>query len=420
MKISEILLRSIITQLESCGLIKTLNRVDLFYDEPKFHKYSASLNFPSKYSDGVKVKDISSSGYSFTSDKEALVKCLSEAMERLNVYCFDKKNAVFSTRKKLEAESMKLSYFYDDDSINYIPFGWMKGHNLTYDKSVFIPAQLTYLNFGHTFKEPPLHPYITTGAAAGIIHESILLNGIFEIIERDAFMTVYLNKIKVSPIDISKIRDQEIKYITDSCQRYNLEIFVFDITNDLEIPVFMTIIVDKSGFGPAVTTGLKSNFAVKKAITGSIGEALSVRTWLRSEIYRKKTNDFHINPDSIRNLKRRGLYWTSQDMIKKLDFLLKSSPIKKNITAYTKNEKYELKELTARLAKKRHEIFYTDITHDIFSKLNFRIYQVIIPSLQPLYLDEQGKVISTDRLKSVASFFGQKKYRINPIPHPFL
>lgn len=420
MEISEDLLQSIIDRLNAEGLLKSLNKVDLFYDEPKFFKYSAALNFSPKFSDGLKVTDISSSGSSFTSEKEALLKCLVEAMERLNVYFFYKKNVVFSSRNKLDKDSMMLSYFNEDDSLNYIPLGWINGHSLTDDKSVFIPAQLSYLNFGHTYKEPILNPYITTGAACGLNHESILLNGIYEVVERDAFMTIYLNKISVPRIDLDNITDPDIKSIIQSCERYKLDLYVFNITTDLDIPVFMSVIIDKTGYGPLVTVGLKSSFDIKKAIIGSIGEALSVRTWLRNEIYRKKTNDFHINPDSIRNLKRRGLYWTPQYMIENLDFLLKSLLIEKTIKTYSKDKKSELQELIDRLAKKGHEIFYTDITHDIFAKINFRIYWVIIPSLHPLYLDEQRKVIRKDRLKTVASYFGLRNYKINPIPHPFL
>lgn len=82
--------------------------------------------------------------------------------------------------------------------------------------------------------------------------------------------------------------------------------------------------------------------------------------------------------------------------------------------------KEELSEVTNLLSKKSFEIFYADITLPILRKLNYRVYKVIIPALQPVYLDEEHPERRINRIKAVAGHFGRKNYFINPIPQPFL
>jgi hypothetical protein len=65
-------------------------------------------------------------------------------------------------------------------------------------------------------------------------------------------------------------------------------------------------------------------------------------------------------------------------------------------------------------------IFFADITLDFLKKINFFVYKVIIPNLQPLYLEENKRKINFERLKQVSDYFGHKFRLMNKIPHPFL
>ena len=65
------------------GLIKKIKRVRQYYDEPKFWYYSADVNDSYLKNDGRHFHS-KSSGASLYSQKEALLKCLCELMER---YC---------------------------------------------------------------------------------------------------------------------------------------------------------------------------------------------------------------------------------------------------------------------------------------------------------------------------------------------
>lgn len=122
---------------------------------------------------------------------------------------------------------------------------------------------------------------ISTGAAGGGSLTAALTRGIFEIVERDSFVIAYLNKIRFPKVSLDSVKDEYVQFLLEMLKRYRLAIHVIDITNDLKIPCFLSIIVNKTGIGPAVSTGLKCHLDPIEAITGSIEEAFNVRTWTR-------------------------------------------------------------------------------------------------------------------------------------------
>lgn len=412
----------IIIELGKKQFFKSLYRVTNFYDEPKFFHHRAILNFSEKKSDGLPPKlDIGASGVSFISLRQSLLKCLGESMERYCLYNYKEKRICYSSFNDLKTGTLDPFYYIPQESIRLEKFGWVLGYTLNREIRTFIPAQLVYSNYRYISKEKILSTPISTGAAGGFDKESAILRGIYEVVERDAFMTMYLNKISVPQINTDTIRNKVIRSVIESCQRYRLELYLFDITNDVKIPTCMTILIDRSGVGPAITVGAKANFNLDTAILGSLGEALMVRGSIRKEYFNKKFDTYYIKPYSINTITKRGLYWSSLDMIPKLNFLLAEKPKKSFRKTYINLSLSEqLVLVQQKLQEKELNIYYIDVTNDILKKINYHVYKVIIPKLQPLYLDERYKQLHTDRLKEVSDYFRNKKYSINPIPHPFL
>ena len=83
----------------------------------------------------------------------------------------------------------------------------------------------------------------------------------------------------------------------------------------------------------------------------------------------------------------------------------------------------KLKRLTKIFSDKNYELYYKDITISEFKKLNYYIVKVIIPKMQPIYLNEKYPLLGSDRLYSVPAKLGFKNKLeddLNKYPHPFL
>lgn len=401
----------IITILEDNHVIKNITRTEFFNDDPHFFLYSIRL-----YAEGK--SPLFAAGSSFKSPKIALIKGISEAIER---YCLMQKvpNHKYDSYNNLKKIATDPTLFSHKFSIRSKKLSWIQGVKSLTKEAILIPSELVYLK--PTIKKTYTFDYqpISTGAAAGLDHESALLNAIYEVIERDAFMNIYLSKIPAPKVDLNNFKDKTIQRIINLCARHKLELRVFLISTDLEIPCLLSILIDETGLGPAVSVGAKASFNVQDAIMGSTHEALMVRHGMRKNI---SNSVLHKHSTPLNKTFQRGYLWSDINMIHYLNFLLKENiSITKLPQKTFKNQTEELDYVLNILQSKGYTVYHADITSQLFKKLGYYVYKVIIPGLQPLYLDEQfKKYVNQKRLKEVATYYSINKFQINNIPHPFL
>lgn len=421
--------------LKDIKLIESFDRARQHHDEPKFWNYSAFISDKYLKHDGNPFHS-TASGVSFFSQEKAVLKSLAEAIERYSNFAFFDsfvayegsysdigKNAinpqefVFFSDEQLRQNKYK-KFRIDNNSF----FRWTKIKSLTDKKSYLIPCQSIYLSYKRLKNEPVLYPSISTGTAGHFNLNEAILNGIYEILERDAFMIYYLSKITPSKYDLMSSTNKKIKTLLEIAKRYNLEVISLDVKTDLNIPTVVSVIIDRSGLSKAVSVGLKCHLDTEKAIIGSINEAFHTRTWIREsyiENPREITTSKLIKESSIKN---RGLLWYSTKTISKLDFLVgghKTTKIRK--ASDNLSVKKQITKLKKILAEKGYKIYYKDITSKYFENIPFKVVKVVIPGMQPVYLNEKYPLHGGKRLQTVPEKIGYPKSKgLNSYPHPFL
>ena len=128
-------------------------------------------------------------------------------------------------------------------------------------------------------------------------------------------------------IDVRIIHNKELTSILSILDRYALELTIFDLRTDLQIPVYAAVLLDTTGKGPAVSLGLKAGFDTIRAIIGAIEEALMTRTWIRDKyIYQKKEFDM---PKKIETIDQRAYFWFKPEKIKYFSFLFNGEKMNK-------------------------------------------------------------------------------------------
>lgn len=407
------------------GSYKILN----YNDEPKLYGYTIHFNDIYKHDSD---ENSMATGVSFDKQK-ALLKVLGETIERYCLGTNNNKKFIYKSFNDLIASKKPVltpesfSPYKHDKNYNFNlsrrKLHWIKGRFLISNKPVFMPAQIIYLPYVYYGSEPLLRFDNSTGAAAGITLKDALYRGICEIVERDSFMIAYLNKIACPKIDLLSMKDKHINNIVNILKRYKLEIVVLDTTTDLKIPSCAALIIDKTGIGPSISTGLKAGFDIKDTVIGAIEESLMVRSWIRDRFVYK---DSAISVSkTINTIEDRVRFWFPVDAINHLDFWLKNKNIKSfhpNTFNYSGNN---LERATDLLKDNNIEALYVNITDKEIKKYNFVVVKVVMPQLQPLYLDERNAFLEEKRLRDASVKMGQKKHsrvknQFNEIPHPFL
>ena len=414
------------------GIVRALVEQTRRNDERKLFSYAAWMCNTSLFSD-LNVQRFTG-GVSVNRDR-AMIKALGEAIERYCLFVYRLKELpVFSYRelgdrvlnpqqvasfspKQLAQERYKRFRFNAKTK-----FRWVKGYSLTQHKPIYIPAQLIY--FYDIRTEPIIRFPDSNGTASWNSLAGAILHGIYEVVERDANMINYLNKLPRDRVEVENSSNKNLVKLCTAHDRYGFELYVYDITTDLPIPSMLSIVIDRSGVGPAVVVGTSSNLDPEEATISSI-EGAKAGPEMRDEAL--KNPNFDVRKIRNPNL-ARGLFWWEREKIAHLDFLLKNGKRKKiqalnNTSSY--NAVTDLKVVLRIFEEKRMEVIFVDVTTPEINELGFKVVKVIIPELQPIHQLERFKYLGGQRLYQVPMALGYsmrkpREEEFNQIPHPFI
>lgn len=394
--------------LEENGKLGILRRSFNFTDEPKFWMYSCVSN-EGKYESS-----------SLDEDKQfAKIKALGEYLER---YCLDnpQQDLYYKSFNELESRAVNPIDFvnFRDSDLNFrkqeylekiesSKIKWAECRSEFDGSKILIPAQLVYVDYNFD-DEPMIRPRVSTGAATHESFNEALYSGILENIERDSYMISFLSKKPLPKVNLRDGFSDELDYF----KRYLLDLHVFETTTELGIPSFMCLNLDKTGLGPAVSVGLKSDLDPKRAILGSIRESQQVRQWIRN-LWIQRNGSKISRPEDIKEIEDRGFYWYDLDRINNLDYLLNSSNIKN--LGEIQSSVNEKKDLLTHLKSKGIDSYSVDLTAEPFKEAGFYVVRAIQPQLHPLFLDEAFPCYWSERLEKELN-----SREVNKTPHPFM
>jgi ribosomal protein S12 methylthiotransferase accessory factor len=431
-----------ICDLKQFGILSKIIKRIKIPDEPFAHSYF------------VKSFEVEATGTDLLSEEKALWKALAETAERYlwkNSSDFFKNKIVNKSYHELKNRAINifsLAGFSEKqkDEIDIIGFnkntifGWIPAYSLISSQKIFCPLQLVsglfYRNNVQTSeykkkKEPMLRWGITTGLATGRSLEEATVKGILEIVERDAFMITYLNKLSPPSLDLDDLssQDEDLNKILELFNRYNLEIHLINLPNDFSVNVILAIIIDKTGFGPALSVGASADFNIKTAVIDAISEAQTIRY---SQINVCNKNKLKSLEKEKTNRSERMIFWSNPGNLPRIDFLLQGKKQKidinqeKNFYLFSEEKsrkeywKKKLKILIAKMRKYDYEACYVELTSREIKSLNFRCVFVVIPELQPMSLDISIPYEGGNRLKEMPMKFGYEPAdKYNQEPHPF-
>ena len=430
-------------KLQELGIIKKIDKSEKHPDEPFAHRFHITTQKTTN----------TGTGADFFSEKDALWKAIGEAVER-DIWATENnlvKNVLRLPYEKIAGEALnifKLAGFSEEQKANNPDFhfdkktifGWVPAKPLTgytKDDNVFCPAQLInsfYFrkNVTASEKEPLLRRCITTGLATGNFLEEAIVKGILEIIERDAYIISYLNRLSPPVIDFENLsyQDEELEKVYKSFKRYNLEVHLVKLPTDFKVHVISAIIIDKTGKGPAFVIGNSAKFDLKTAILGALSEALLIRFSLKNNWEEKKEKDLGVSENFGQF--DRMIYWARPENFERLTFMTAGENIQLDLVAegnFFQNGiekekegyyKERLTELTKELQEKALEACYVEMTEQGTKKLGIRSVQVVIPELQPIHLEEKYPCLGGKRLQEVPKKLGYTPAEnLNKDPHPF-
>jgi ribosomal protein S12 methylthiotransferase accessory factor len=291
---------------------------------------------------------------------------------------------------------------------------WVKGLSLTRRKRVYIPAFAVYLGYNQT--NPPGGKFFPTASCGLAVHKTFkkaVLHGLFELVERDAAIRLWKNKIKPPRINLSNARSKTLRKLINNIKSEGLEPEVLLSTQNIPIPSVIGLIHNSRPVIPYVTFGLSAGEDIEEVVLKSLEEALMVRASLEYLKREKGTKIFYKTPSQIKTFFDHCLYYSDPEKKGQWQFLLQGPLIEineiKRAFKITNSKGLLLDKIIETLSSLGHEIFVVDITSDLARLMGLTCVKVIAPRLQQVEINHNYQFLKYNR--------GRRGF--NHFPHPF-
>jgi bacteriocin biosynthesis cyclodehydratase domain-containing protein len=147
---------------------------------------------------------------------------------------------------------------------------WTPVWSLSRLESRYLPTAFCYFNA----PQPDGEPFCigdSNGNAAGNTPEEAVLQGFLELVERDAVAIWWYNRVGRPEVDVESFADPYLDRVRSYLREHGRDLWVIDLTSDLEIPVFAAISREVDGGEERIMPGfgahLDPHVALVRAVT---------------------------------------------------------------------------------------------------------------------------------------------------------
>ncbi|MGE7842063.1 YcaO-like family protein [Lysinibacillus sp. NPDC093712] len=391
------------------SIISTLNEISPLPGSPRLFRYLAVIN-------GEHHHLSSGSGFSI-SREHAKSAAIGESVERYCANQFNMKDIYIGKYADISHQALnptlitrytndqyKINTMYKEVDVNE-PRAWVEAKDVVDNKKILVPFELIFLTTPPSHL--PLRDLISTGLACGQNLEKAILSGINECIERDAFVKFWLLGCVRGEIDLNTVHNEYVKRLLELAENSNLQLRVYDISTDLEVPTILTVVKVKgnAGFYLGCASSLEYLHAIRKSIEEGLG-GFSIYY----ELIKHYKEPIPKKLDLTSNLDDHPLYYLAGNNDEILLQLLPNSIRKIAV----EDRSVQFTDTVERINRLGHKIYYSEITTEDVKQMGLSVVRVIIPTL--CFLSINDPLLNCPRLQETAAKLGRK---INPEPHPF-
>lgn len=360
------------------------------------------------------TREVSSGGLGINIKKDkAILACIAEAVERYCMSYVDSNSLSFCYWDELDYQHRTSSFhLYSDGQYKKNKtftnpknsrIYWTKVFNYpNKEKYIYWPASLIYLPFD---KGQPVAETTSTGVACHSSLRAGVMSGLLELIERDAVMINFMQRLNPSEIEISSISGRNKSLIEKITSKYKIRIH--KLYNDLGIPIFLGFIWTGEGKTLRYGIGACAHLNSEEALHKMLKECLFTHFYSKNLMKLRQPN-----PAKIKSLYEHYLYYQGNNFSRLLFKKFK-------IIKYYK-EKHQAKELFDSLSKSNLNVYYKEITTSDVRPTGLKVVKVIVPGFIDLNKSHVLRREAASRFWSVPAKLGLLvRKKLVSMPHPF-
>lgn len=367
----------------------------------------------------------------------ALAAAIGEVVERYSAAFVPEDLLAFGTVDEIGPAGIDPARFalfspeqYREPGFPFAPFtrelrvSWAAGFALPGGRRAFVPAQLVYLSPALAAGEVRIGHATSSGLACGASLEEAILGGLLELVERDAFVLAWSNRLSLPLLDWRAdpaLSEVERRYFAPAGVRYR----VVDLSVFLGIPTALAVV--RGGSDAALGVGACSAATIGGAWLKALGEAFAVRSWARTMRLVEPARRFREDFGDVATFADHVHFYADPRNARRAAFLDGSAERRdvRDVSPLQGGTPLALiEEIAQRLATAGAGAYAVDVTAPDIRQAGLHVAKVVAPELCQLDAAFAHRFLGGTRLYRAAWELGLRpapltQVEVNPYPHPF-
>ncbi len=361
----------------------------------------------------------------------ALAAALGEAAERHSIFGPPVDTPVLASARDIGAAAVSPSDFalfsdaqYDEPGFRYERFTddarvcWVAGRRLPDGTPAFLPSQLVYMQEPDPAEVPIAYATSSGAACAGTLAEAVL-GALLEVIERDAFMITWRNRLELPRVrwrHLPRIAEFDDAYFAPSGLDYD----VIDLSAIDDVPTMLAV-VRPAGRLETYGIGLASAVAPEQAWWRALREAFASNGWLRYDVVHDPSFAPPVAPSDVHGFGDHLFFFRDPERLGRLEFLTASSEAS-DLDEIPSVEGADPWAVVDHLASKLYEqgvdTYFAEITAPEIAAVGLHVVRVVAPQLCAIDAEHRYRFLGASRLAERPIRLGYEPVSLNCDPHP--
>lgn len=326
---------------------------------------------------------------------------------------------------------------YNRPDFPFLPFDeerempWVWGYSLQKQKPILVPELLAYYSLGGG--EGFVYETSNGCAVGGSLVEAIL-HGVFEVMERDAFLLTWYARLPISRIEIEDVDDCELKWMAARFEAVTgYELLLFDMTMEHGVPCIWSMARNKKRDGARLICSAGAHLDPLRAVKSAIHElAGSFPDFSeRYQAHRNQSLKMLDDPFLVQDMAHHSLLYGLPEAEERLGFLLNQSggatPFASRFHPPVRHEDLteDLQDVLRTLTALDLDVIVVDQTTPELKQQGLYCVKTLIPGMLPMTFGYHlTRLEGLTRVLTVPMKLGYserplRRDELNPHPHPF-
>ena len=369
-------------------------------------------------------------GRAYRDPARARLIAVSETMERFAIIAIDDGTLTTASAADLGAAAMDLDLIprcsprelrHPDCPVRpadpTAPIRWAPAVDLHSGVDVLVPGVMAYVGLIRTPAER-FWMSISTGAATHTSFEEAVVNGVCELVERDALSLTWLQRLPLPRLADSCVPPMAREIIA-WCDAHGVDTHLFDATTDVGVPTVYCVQTtrEERNTTTAQIVGCGTDFDPADAALHAVLEAAGIRIGIDNRPRPRRYADYRTVSDGAAVMGRRSRRAAFGFLLDAPDTRPRSAPARLPYTTVTDRLSFLLR----RLQELQMSVYVVDLTRRELSDAGLFAVQVIIPQLQPMSVRPLAQYRAHPRLYEAPPRMGLRalpERQLNPYPQP--